>query len=198
MKANQVEWEKVYSDDSIFHKNEFPSELIIQFVRRNYTSKIVPENRGGVKALDIGCGWGNNLKFVKQDGFDVFGIDFSVSAIESLKSNFGDKVVVGDISNMPFENKYFEFCFDKSAIQHNIKEDIPKIHEEIFRILKPNGKFFSTMLVEGSNGFITGYLNEEELKDSLKKFKEIKIDYITRTENNGRDKLTAYIIEATK
>lgn len=47
MKANQVEWEKVYSDDSIFHKNEFPSELIIQFVRRNYTSKIVPENRGG-------------------------------------------------------------------------------------------------------------------------------------------------------
>lgn len=138
------------------------------------------------------------MKFVKHDGFDVFGIDFSKSAIESLKGSFGDKVIVGDISNMSFENEYFEFCFDKSAIQHNIKEDIPKIHEEIFRILKPNGKFFSTMLVEGNNGFITGYLNEEELKDSLKKFKEIKIDYITRTENNGRDKLTAYIIEATK
>ena len=63
MKKNQKEWEEVYSDDSIFHKNEFPSELVIQFVRRNYTSQIAPTSRGRVKALDIGCGWGNNLEF---------------------------------------------------------------------------------------------------------------------------------------
>ena len=51
MKQNQKEWESVYSNNGIFHKNEFPSELIVRFVRRNYTSKIPLENRGGLKPL---------------------------------------------------------------------------------------------------------------------------------------------------
>ena len=99
---------------------------------------------------------------------------------------------------MPYKNEFFDFIFDKSAIQHNEKNDILKIHKEVFRILKKGGKFFSIMLLSGNNGFITGFLNEDELKESLKEFKNIKIDYLTRTENNGRDKLTSYIIEATK
>lgn len=195
---NQKEWEEVYGSDTLFHKNEYPSELILKFVRRNYTSKIPFDDRGGVKALDIGCGWGNNLKFVKKDGFDVYGIDFSKSAIESLKKDFGEHVMVGNIAKMPYENNFFDFCFDKSAIQHNPKNDIFKIHEEVFRILKKDGKFFSTMLVSGDNGFLTGFLDLRELKESLKGFSQIKIDYITITEDNQSAEYKAYLIEAIK
>ena len=138
------------------------------------------------------------MKFVKNEGFDVYGIDFSKNAIDSLKPEFGDNVIVVDIVNMPYENEFFDFCFDKSAIQHNPKDDIFKIHKEVYRMLKKNEKFFSIMLKEGDNGFLTGYLSEDELRKSLNDFEDLRIDYEIRTEDNGRKRFTAYIIEATK
>lgn len=195
---NQMEWENVYNSNTTFHKNDFPSELIIQFVRRNFTTRIPVENRFDFKALDIGCGWGNNLKFVRNEGFDAFGIDFSSSAIKFLNEFFGNNVCVGNATNLPYPDDFFDFCFDKSSIQHNPREEIFIIHKEVFRVLKKNGKFFSVMLAEGTNGFLTGFLNENELRESLSCFGNFCIDYISRTENGGRDKYKSFIIEAQK
>ena len=198
MKKNLEEWENAYLTDSCFHKNEYPSELIVGFIRRNFTSKIHRQERGGVKILELGCGWGNNMRFVKNEGFDVYGIDFSSTAIKRLKKLFPGKVYCCDFIKIPFPDNNFDLIYDRSSIQHNNKNDIFKIHTEVYRTLKKGGKFFSIMLKEGNNGFLTGYLTENELRYSLRSFRNLKIDYLIRTENNTEDKLISYIIEAVK
>ena len=55
------DWEKVYSASIFRNKNQYPSEEIISFMMRNYGEL---KNKSSIKVLDMGCGWGNNLKFL--------------------------------------------------------------------------------------------------------------------------------------
>ena len=49
------------------------------------------KNRG--KALDVGCGLGDNAAYLAQNGYEVTGIDLSPSAIEWAKKRFADAPV---------------------------------------------------------------------------------------------------------
>jgi ubiquinone/menaquinone biosynthesis C-methylase UbiE len=131
---NQKEWEDVYSSASFRHKNEYPSDMVIEWVKRHY-GNIAKEKRKSIKCLDLGCGWGNNLNFLKREGFDAYGIDFSERAVTYLKS-LEFQVVCSNFENIPFEDNSFDFVIDKSSIQHNSKQDITKIIREVYRVLR--------------------------------------------------------------
>jgi len=87
MKKNQIERENIYKSSSARHKNIYPSEVIISWVKNNYghLSKSATKK---IKCLDFGCGWGNNLYFLKKEGFDCYGIDLSETAIKHLYPDF--------------------------------------------------------------------------------------------------------------
>ena len=85
----QTQWEEIYSDPQTAHKNKYPTELVVSTVFRNF------KTRAGLKALDLGCGWGNNLRFLRDAGFDAYGIEISRTAVESMRDEFGDHVVQG-------------------------------------------------------------------------------------------------------
>lgn len=195
---NEIEWEKTYSGSHDSHKNKYPSELIISWVKKNYSNKIELEKRKEYKVLDLGCGWGNNLKFLKEEGFDSFGIDFSKSAVDSLKDEFGENVKTMNFKYLDFDNNTFDFIIDRSSIQHNTKENISIIHNEIFRVLKDGGKFYSIMVKNGDNGFFMELLNEEEVKSSLSNYSKVKIDYLSKTTDGGKMIHENFLIEAIK
>ncbi|MCJ8320017.1 MAG: class I SAM-dependent methyltransferase [Colwellia sp.] len=193
---NQQEWEAVYSSDTSRHKNKYPSELLVSWVMRNFGSTPY-ENRNILKCLDIGCGYGNNLKFLTDEGFNAVGIDFSPSVVSAVNDS-GLKAIHSSAINTPFNDQEFDFILDRSAIQCNSKEDIVKIYNEILRLLKPGGRFFSVFKKTGDNGFETSLHTDQEIHKLLVPFSDYSIDYYSLTMNNQESELSAFLISAIK
>ena len=90
--------------------------------------------------LDLGCGQGHFTNIIKNKfpDFDVFGIDYSISAINYANSNFKDiSFIVANAYHPPFTDEYFDII-----VCNNIWEHVPdplNLLKAISRVLKPNG-----------------------------------------------------------
>lgn len=107
-------------------------------------------------------------------GFDVFGIDQSSIAIDLAKKRFEkhnlcfECLYAGNIASLNFDDEYFDVVVDRAAIQHNTFKNAKKIVSELYRVLKPNGLFYSSLISDNHYLFGKGkhvgngdYLNEE-------------------------------------
>ena len=79
------------------------------------------------KALDIGCGTGDNAVWLSQQNFHVLGIDTSEIAIEkakekALKANVKCTFIVIDILTSHVEGAPFGFAFDRGCF-HSLNSD---------------------------------------------------------------------------
>jgi len=97
-------------------------------------------------ALDIGCGGGRHAIVLAKEGFEVYGIDFSKSAIEVAKNNaekasVGKKTFfqVGDALNLPYNSNFFDVINDDGCLHHISKDDWRKYLQNITRVLKKGG-----------------------------------------------------------
>ena len=96
-------------------------------------------NKG--KILDLGCGSGNTLEVYEGEGFEAIGIDILNGMLEKAKER-GINVKKSDMRDIKmFKDKEFDAVFSVSALQWiKNNKDIKKIAENVFRILKDNGK----------------------------------------------------------
>jgi SAM-dependent methyltransferase len=79
------------------------------------------------KALEIGCGTGDNAIWLSQQNFHVVGIDASEVAIEKARSkaveaNVKCNFIVGDILTSRIEEAPFGFAFDRGCF-HTLGSD---------------------------------------------------------------------------
>ena len=188
------DWEEVYSADTFRDKNEYPSEEIVSFIMRNYGAL---GHKELIHVLDMGCGWGNNLKFLKDKGFCGVGVDISETAVQHCKSS-GYTASVCDFSKLPFSDSSFDIVFDRQAIQHNTIESIKKTLNEVKRVLKKGGVFFSIMISEADYDVDTTYITEKKAQKLLTDFKIISIDKQSRTYDNQKIKNKSLIIHVQK
>lgn len=153
-----MSWDKVWED--IFRSSEwgkYPSEDLIRFIARNFYHI---KNRKDIKILEVGCGPGANLWYLVREGFDCYGIDGSVTAVErarkrildELGQNLDDNIIVGDIINLPYADNYFDAIIDNEAVYANNWNNSKGIYQEIARCLKKNGKLFVRTFAEGTWG----------------------------------------------
>ena len=200
----------------------YPPEELIRFIARNYNGA----KRRKVAILDLGCGTGSNSWYLAREGFKTLGVDGSISAIkisrkrlkkEGLKGNFS----IADITSLPYMSASFDCVIAIASIQHNCKSDIGKILREVHRIVKKRGRLFSMMISVGTYGFnsgkkierntftdisrgpckgmgLTHFFEKKEILNSLKYFKDIRIESSTRTVNQMRDKIKHWVVEAQK
>lgn len=156
-------WDPVW--DSVFASNEwgkYPAEELIRFVARSFYS--YPRAlRSSIKILEIGCGPGANLWFCAREGFTIFGIDGSQNAINRANQRLDTEVPgwlgqlsVGDISDLPYDDDYFDAVIDNEAVCCNSLEDSLAIYKETSRVLKPTGKLFVRTFSPDTYGYGTG------------------------------------------
>jgi ubiquinone/menaquinone biosynthesis C-methylase UbiE len=188
------EWDKAYALKSSRHKNKYPSEQVVSWVFNNYrkTDSTI------INALDLGCGWGNNLRFLLENGYDAVGIEQSIVACQSLKKEFGQHVINGSMLQLPFHDNAYDFIIDRNSIQHNNKADIYLVLIECMRVLKNGGKIYSCMTKDGKNEFTCNTTTENEINDFFTGFMEVKIDLHVCTFGNQSDSNSNYLIEGTK
>jgi SAM-dependent methyltransferase len=123
--------------------NLYPHNSVVSFLLKERL-----ERRRKMKVLEVGCGTGNNIWMAAREGYQVYGVDGSKSAIKIARDRFDHdlltgKFSVGDISKLEFKDSYFDIVIDRAAIYCNHHSDIKKIISEISRVLKRGGKFLS-------------------------------------------------------
>lgn len=142
-------------DENIYSKgfalNQYPyGELIsIFFYALKYLKTEKPKDL--IKVLEVGCGSGNNLWFIRELGFDVTGIDGSEIAIESAralfeKRNLNATLLQGVFGSLPFEDETFDIVIDRGGTICQTRAEIKQAWQEAGRVLAPSGLFISFLL----------------------------------------------------
>jgi ubiquinone/menaquinone biosynthesis C-methylase UbiE len=160
--------------DKLFKKRDwgkYPPEDLIRFIKRLKKNTKIKKK---LKILELGCGPGANLNFLKNENLDIYGIDISKTAINksrkilNLKTNENKKFKVGDFSNLPWQNIFFDCVIDNFSVYANTNKVIKKTYFEVHRVLKKNGSFFSKVWGTKTLGYKNGKKVEKGTYNKIK------------------------------
>lgn len=95
--------------------------------------------------LEAGCGFGQWVYQLSQEGYDITGVDFAPKTIRKLKKKFKElKFILADVEKLPFEDNSFDVYLSFGVIEHF--EDGPQnVLREANRVLKKGGLLFLTI-----------------------------------------------------
>lgn len=98
------------------------------------------------KVLDIGCGTGRSITFVKdyvgKAGFEYYAIDYSKACIDYARVQYGKYGISFEQHNgedIPFKTGEFDFVISSHVLEHIPKGGGKKYFSEISRLLKKDG-----------------------------------------------------------
>jgi 2-polyprenyl-3-methyl-5-hydroxy-6-metoxy-1,4-benzoquinol methylase len=100
---------------------------------KSSTFRWVPRN---VRALDIGCGFGESLGYHLARGCDVYGVEADEN-IRRVADKFGYKVHVGLFDPSVYEANFFDYVTMSQVIEH-VTDPVQTLRG-IARVLKPGG-----------------------------------------------------------
>ncbi len=114
-----------------------------KYFAKNYL-KYLPKDKK-VKIIDLGCGMGHFLYFLKKNGYkNYFGIDISAECINFCnKKNLGSKenLFCGDVINFfQKEKRQFDVVMMNDIIEHIPKDKIVSLLRLIKKSLSNNGR----------------------------------------------------------
>jgi SAM-dependent methyltransferase len=100
----------------------------------------------GKSVLDLGCGTGENLIPLVKRGAQVVAMDISPQLVELARRRLASYQINGDAVTLQVGSAYDTGLPDKSvdvvfsmALLHHL--DLPRARNEIYRILRPGGRF---------------------------------------------------------
>ncbi|HNV61818.1 MAG TPA: class I SAM-dependent methyltransferase [Candidatus Cloacimonas acidaminovorans] len=206
-------WDKIYKN---YQKGgeawaTLKEELLPRFVQFVENNKFNNKN-----ALDIGCGTGKYLVYLKELGFDVIGIDSSETAIEMTKEALQNSAELECVNMFDYKiakDKY-DLVFSISTIHHGLKKDVTKLIKDIHDKLVDGGHVFITLpdiesnkkwntfksdkeIAPGTYAPISGpekglahsFFAKEEIEEIFSNFKDVKLEL---------DEIGRWYITATK
>ena len=221
MKKNYIEdWNNNYLNRRF---NVYPFSDVVSFILRNFNVS----KREDINILDLGCGGGNHIKFLLEEGFDYYGVDGSSESINLTKKLISSnkknkKLFVAEFTNLPFKNDFLDCIIDRQSIGHNTKINIKKIIEEVHRTLKKGGRIHSHVFGTMDSGFSFGEnsgdndfynfsgghfknshmvhaFSYQEIQEFFKSFSNIKVEKKHFfLEDNNNPNSEIFVINATK
>jgi len=152
-------YDKAYSKYGFQAQRKYPNEELIRFFGRNF-NHMDKAQKSEIKFLELGCGAGANLWPLAAEGFDVHGIEISNEGVELARAaleNWGVEATVteGSMLGTSYPNSMFDVVADVfSSYCLDEVEFKSKFLPEVFRILKPDGFFFSYSPSKNSMAYI--------------------------------------------
>ena len=149
--------ERSYEVGGFGSQRKYPNEEFCRFIGRNF-GHLDRDDRKIMGFLELGCGTGSNLWMVQNEGFVAHGIDFSQGAIqqcERMKSHFGVQfhAEVGDMRKLKYPDGCFSVVYDVFSTYCLDEGEIGFCLDEVTRVLKKGGRFFTYSPSKGSDVF---------------------------------------------
>ncbi|WP_434304821.1 class I SAM-dependent methyltransferase [Clostridium botulinum] len=227
MDFKKNEWNTSYEnkDNFVFYPHEEVIRFVSKFIRKKVDIDKLINIKDANKCLDLGCGIGRHVIYLDENKFEAYGIDLSDKAINFAKSLCGklkkyelkDRFMVGTITNMPYEDDFFDFI-----VSHGVLDSMPfdiakKAVEETCRVTKKGGLFYFDVVsgdnfehcreydgedivkTEQENGTVQSYFNWSKVNLMIRnKFKIKEAVLIQRESVINRSKDSRYHIIAEK
>ena len=212
-------WDKVFTE-SPGKDLAYPDESLIRFVSQTLSNKI---QKRKIKILEIGCGTGSNLWYLSKKGYSVYGIDSSKKAIflskaRCKKEKVKCKIRFMDAAKLQFKDNFFDMVLDIECLYSNSYENTKLILDEIFRVLKKDGTFFSKTFATGmkylkknknwytskkklplfSEHNLFRLTKESDIKKIYSNFKNLNWEYLHRTVRNRKYVIKEWLIYGKK
>ncbi|MBY0436487.1 MAG: class I SAM-dependent methyltransferase [Cyclobacteriaceae bacterium] len=152
---NQLFKKIIYSKYVSNHNNFLYGQNSLASIRRHFSSwkyyfkELLPNEKQST-ILDVGCGDGNFVYWLKQLGYsNASGIDLSPEQINSGLSMGITDIQVADVRNFLKErSSFFDFIIMRDVLEHFAKDQVFEILDLVFRSLKPSG----SIMIQVPNG----------------------------------------------
>lgn len=140
--AAQAYWEEKYAGG---HGQSYPWDMVVSFIMRS--PRLLGKPRSEIRILELGCGTGANLWCAAREGFEVAGIDISVSAIDGARARFAKEGLSGDFTAagfapLPFAEGDFDLVIDRASTTCVTLPEMKAAVEEARRVLSSGGFMF--------------------------------------------------------
>ena len=159
------DWNGDYEQKGIRAQRLYPNESLLQFMGQE--GLLSDEKKARI--LEIGCGSGANLWMIAKEGHGAYGIDISKEALrlaeKHLKEKWNVKATLreGSFTDIPFPDEIFDYVVDVVSMQHIYLSESANALQEIKRVLKPGGKYFSVRLGDESTAYYNGMTKEKTI-----------------------------------
>ncbi len=129
-----IEWDKYWEK---YRTSKAEKWLILERdkIINRYLDKL---GKGKKKVIEVGCGYGSNIRLIKQKRKDVecFALDKSKVAVKLVKKEI-NYAAIADCMSAPFKNNEFDLIFSAGLMEHFRNEE--PFLSEMKRILKDDG-----------------------------------------------------------
>lgn len=155
-------WNKTFYKDMQEKNHDFLKDTWLE----KYKEYII-NNELNKKAIDLGCGYGQDSKWLQDENYSVVACDISTFALEKLKEMYPSvKTKHLNLEEpLPFESNSLDLVNANLSIQYFKMDKTKEIFEEIRRVLKPGGIFIGRVN-STKNNYIKLY-NLKEVEKNL-------------------------------
>ncbi|MBZ7936507.1 class I SAM-dependent methyltransferase [Campylobacter sp. B0100352/1] len=127
----QEKWHEMHSQKR--HQPRYPGSDLVAFVLKNF--------KKNDQILDLGCGGGRHVKFLSENNFNVYGVDYSANGIKATQElldlyKLKAELKIASVDDIPYEDEKFDGVICYGVLLYNSKEVIEKAAKEIYRVLK--------------------------------------------------------------
>jgi len=122
-----------------------PNESVVKLAQNENWRWIREHIPPPARILEAGCGLAQWVQFLNDQGYEAYGLDYSLVALEaSLATWPGLKLLKGDLRQMPYDDSFFDGIVSFGAVEHDIEGPDAALRE-MWRVLSPGGILYCTV-----------------------------------------------------
>lgn len=190
MKNNYLETKQTYEKNA----DVFAAKWKDTNIQNNEKiEKFIGYLKKGAKILDIGAGFGKDVSYFCDKGFDCIGFDFCDEFIKRSKELYDNvKILKMDFLHIDFPDNSFDALWSRGALFHISKSDFAIVIKKLSRILKNEGIFY-LQLKEGYNDNMLDRIGNVEGQAYYAYYSKEELNSIMQ--QNGFELINEYFVE---